>query len=272
MDLLFQKYEKEISKGVIEVQNVNQNNSPMKYTGLKILKIIQGADYFEKLDGYEAGIVILTGRVTVKVGNDTIFEKIGQRNSVFDKIPTDSVYVGVGSDFQVTADTNAKVLIAYSPTENKLPTRLLKGDIHQVEHRGKYNNKRMVQNILPDDVPFADKLLIVEVYTDSANWSSYPPHRHDHDNLPNESFLEEIYYHEMNPKTGFVFQRVYTDDRSLDETMTVTNGEVVVVPKGYHPVSVPDGYESYYLNVMAGPTRTWKFHNDPNYEWIIDRK
>jgi 5-deoxy-glucuronate isomerase len=75
----------------------------------------------------------------------------------------------------------------------------------------------------------------------------------------------------MNPKQGFVFQRVYTDDRSLDETMTVENENVVIVPKGYHPVGVPEGYTSYYLNVMAGPTRIWKFYNDPNHEWILKR-
>lgn len=76
----------------------------------------------------------------------------------------------------------------------------------------------------------------------------------------------------MNPRQGFVFQRVYTDDRLLDETMAIENGDVVVVPEGYHPVSVPDGYDSYYLNVMAGPTRKWQFHNDPDHEWILNRE
>lgn len=117
-----------------------------------------------------------------------------------------------------------------------------------------------------------ENLLVVEVYTDSGNWSSYPPHKHDQNNLPEESLLEETYYHEMNPSQGFVFQRVYTDDLSLDETMTVENGDVVVVPKGYHPVGVPDGYDSYYLNIMAGPIRKWKFYNDPKHEWILKRK
>ncbi|SUM31129.1 5-deoxy-glucuronate isomerase [Staphylococcus gallinarum] len=85
------------------------------------------------------------------------------------------------------------------------------------------------------------------MYTDQGNWSSYPPHKHDVDNLPHESFLEEIYYHEMDPPQGFVFQRVYTDDKSLDETMAVEHSDVVIVPKGYHPVAVPDGYNGYYL-------------------------
>ncbi|MCP0887496.1 5-deoxy-glucuronate isomerase [Ligilactobacillus sp. WILCCON 0076] len=271
MSLLYHSQNNLVFPGVNLIQQVDEQNSPMKYTGLKVLTIEKSYKYIEKEKAHEVGIVILTGKATVKV-NDETFENIGQRQSVFDKIPTDSVYAGVGSSIEVIAETDCKILMAYSPTEKKFPTRLLKGDIHQIEHRGKYNNKRLVQNILPDDLPFADKLLLVEVYTESANWSSYPPHRHDHDNLPTESFLEEIYYHEMNPKTGFVFQHVYTDDHSLDETMTVNSGDVVVVPKGYHPVAVPDGFESYYLNIMAGPSRIWKFHNDPDLEWIINRK
>lgn len=153
----------------------------------------------------------------------------------------------------------------------RLPTKLIKAEDNGIEHRGQFSNKRTVHNILPDSDPSANSLLVVEVYTDSGNWSSYPPHKHDQDNLPEESFLEETYYHELDPGQGFVFQRVYTDDRSIDETMTVENENVVIVPAGYHPVGVPDGYTSYYLNVMAGPTRKWKFYNDPAHEWILER-
>jgi len=112
---------------------------------------------------------------------------------------------------------------------------------------------------------------VVEVRTPSGHSSSYPPHRHDRDNLPAESLLEESYYHRIDPGQGFVFQRVYTDERDLDQAMAVEDHDVVLVPRGYHPVSVPYGYESYYLNVMAGPRRVWKFHNDPQHEWLLTR-
>ncbi|WP_236429300.1 5-deoxy-glucuronate isomerase, partial [Pseudomonas syringae] len=74
----------------------------------------------------------------------------------------------------------------------------------------------------------------------------------------------------VSPPQGFVFQRVYTDDRSIDQAMAVENNDLVTVPRGYHPVSVPYGYESYYLNVMAGPTRAWQFNNDPQHSWLLD--
>ena len=44
--------------------------------------------------------------------------------------------------------------------------------------------------------------------------------------------------------------------------------DVVLVPRGYHPVGAPHGYDLYYLNVMAGPKRMWRFHNDPAHEWL----
>lgn len=116
-----------------------------------------------------------------------------------------------------------------------------------------------------------DNLLNVEVVILGGNWSNYPPHRHDTDDMPAQSSLEETYYHRLNPSQGFAFQRVYTDDRSLDETMSVEDDDVVMVPKGYHPVGTPHGYDHYYLNVMAGPVREWRFHNDPDHEWIVNQ-
>jgi 5-deoxy-glucuronate isomerase len=134
--------------------------------------------------------------------------------------------------------------------------------------RGQGSNTRYVRDILPQTEP-AEALLVVEVITPPGNASSYPPHKHDTDALPVESSLEETYYHRLDPPQGFAFQRVYTDDRSLDETMTVEDRDVVMVPRGYHPVVVPHGYTSYYLNVMAGPRRVWHFHNDPAHEWML---
>ncbi|MBC6310672.1 5-deoxy-glucuronate isomerase [Listeria sp. FSL L7-1582] len=247
-------------------------DSPLKYVGFKMIDLAQGETYEESLGKLEVCVVALTGRITV-TDHDATFANIGRRSSVFEQVPTDSVYISNDRAFRVTGESDvARVALCYAPSEKQLPTTLIPAEANSTEQRGKYNNKRTVHNILPDSVTTANSLLVVEVYTEGGNWSSYPPHKHDQNNLPAESFLEESYYHEMNPPQGFVFQRVYTDDRSIDETMTVENRNVVLVPAGYHPVGVPDGYTSYYLNVMAGPVRTWNFHNDPAHEWILDRK
>ncbi|EPZ52981.1 5-deoxy-glucuronate isomerase [Alicyclobacillus acidoterrestris] len=271
MRLLVRPQHETLKNGVAVVHEVTSENSPLRYVAFKVIDVDLGATYTETLGKQECCIVVLTGTVNVIVGDDC-FESIGTRKTVFEKRPTDSVYVSNDQDFVVEAIEKSRVALCYAPSERQKPTRLIKASDNEIELRGILNNQRLVHNILPDSSPIANSLLVVEVFTGSGNWSSYPPHKHDRDNLPTESLLEETYYHEMSPTQGFVFQRVYTDDLEIDETMTVHHGDVVIVPKGYHPVGVPDGYTSYYLNVMAGPTRIWKFYNDPEHEWILERQ
>ncbi|HIN48925.1 MAG TPA: 5-deoxy-glucuronate isomerase, partial [Deltaproteobacteria bacterium] len=170
--------------------------------------------------------------------------------------------------FEVEALSDLELAVCSAPGKGSFPARLIRPENMTYEKRGHGTNTRHICNILPETAD-ADSLLVVEVMTPNGNWSSYPPHKHDSDNIPEESFLEETYYHKINPPQGFAFQRVYTDDGSLDETMAVQNQDVVMVPRGYHPVGAPHGYDLYYLNVMAGPKRIWKFHNDPQHEWIV---
>ena len=112
---------------------------------------------------------------------------------------------------------------------------------------------------------------MTEVFTPAGHWSSYPSHRHDEDDYPRITYLEETYYHRLNPSDGFGIQRVYTDDLQLNETMAVHDGDVVCVPRGHHPCGAPHGFEMYYLNVMAGPLRKWRFVPAPEVEWILQR-
>jgi len=158
--------------------------------------------------------------------------------------------------------------VCTAPGSTPGDARLIGEDEMSREVRGTGTNTRYVRNILPQSRP-ADSLLVVEVITPGGHWSSYPPHKHDTATAEQETALEETYYHRLHPAQGFAFQRVYTDDRSLDETVCVEDGDVVMVPRGYHPVGAPHGYELYYLNVMAGPTRQWIFRNDPAHAWIV---
>lgn len=252
------------------LQNIEAKKSILNYIGLRALELNDKSLYKESLDGQEACVTVLCGKANVKVGENE-YKNIGRREKNFDKNPTDSVYITNKDSFEISSDSNARVVISYAISDKVLESKLIKAEDNSVEKRGKGMNKRLVNNILPDSSTISDKLIVVEVYTDEANWSSYPPHKHDTAS-ETETFLEEIYYHEMDKEQGFVFQRVYTDDRVLDETMSLYNKDAVMVPRGYHPVAVPYGYNSYYLNVMAGPNKEWKFHNEKDHEWIIDRK
>lgn len=218
----------------------------------------------------ELCIVILTGSADVVVGEDT-WNNIGGRESVFENKAPGAIYVPANQEATVNAVSNIELAVCSAPGKGLSgPARLIEDSKMSQEVRGEGTNTRYVRNILPEDEP-ADGLLVVEVITPSGNWSSYPPHKHDSNDLPRESQLEETYYHRMNPSSGYIHQRVYTDDRSLDETLSAEDRDVVMVPEGYHPVGVPHGYTSYYLNVMAGPIREWNFANDPAHEWILKK-
>ncbi|HBD23667.1 MAG TPA: 5-deoxy-glucuronate isomerase [Oceanospirillaceae bacterium] len=219
-------------------------------------------------DGRELCVVILTGRADVKVGEQS-WSAIGGRDDLFADQPPAAVYVPAGEGAEIKIGEAAEIAVCSAPgAGNSGPARLIDPATMSQEVRGQGTNTRYVRNILPETEP-ADGLLVVEVITPSGHWSSYPPHKHDRDASPSETLLEETYYHRLNPASGYVHQRVYTDDRSLDETLSPEDGDVVLVPRGYHPVGVPHGYTSYYLNVMAGPLREWHFKNDPDHEWII---
>lgn len=260
----------EIAKGVFQDHHITRLKDGLTFIELRLLRLDIGGVFSEELKKMEACIVVLEGKIAFS-SETTHYSHLGKRKSIFEKVPTDSIYIS-NKNFVIKAEEAAKVILCYSPTDQMTAATVIPAEENLVENRGEHQNKRLVHNILDDTSAISDKLLVVEVFTDSGNWSSYPPHKHDQDNLPEESFLEETYYHEINPSQGFIFQRVYTDNREIDETMTVENREVVLVPKGYHPVSVPEGYDGYYLNIMAGPIKKWQFKNDPNHEWLLKKK
>jgi 5-deoxy-glucuronate isomerase len=251
------------------VLSVTPESAGWSHVGFEVFRLQARGKVSRHLKAREACIVPLAGRVDVTAG-DVKFTGVGGRASPFEGKPQ-AVYVPAGMPFTIAAgDGETEVAICSAPGEpGSRSARLIANDKVSFEERGQGTNRRLVSNILPESEP-ADSLLVVEVITPGGNWSSYPPHKHDRDALPEESFLEETYYHRLNPKQGFAFQRVYTDDRSIDQTMAVEDGDCVMVPRGYHPVGAPHGYDLYYLNVMAGPRRQGCFKNDPAHDWIVN--
>ncbi len=237
------------------------------YVGFDVWRLGIGASAAARTEGREVCLVFLSGRAAVEAGGKPL-GVLGGRASPFEGLPA-SVYVPAGSDWRVAADGPVEFAVCSAPAKGEKHVRVIAPDELSMLDRGEGTNLRHVVNILPETDPTAESLLVVEVITPGGHWSSYPPHKHDRDALPDESALEETYYHRLNPPQGFAFQRVYTDDRSLDETITVADGDVTMVPRGYHPCGAPHGYDLYYLNVMAGPRRIWKFHNDPAHEWML---
>ena len=219
-------------------------------------------------DEREVAVVVIEGIVTIDVAGHS-FGAIGGRASVFDSAPSPLLLVAPGSPIEVAARDRATIAIAAAPGGELRETRLVNSSTVRVEARGAGATARTVRHLLPPEAS-AGRLIVVEVLTPGGNWSSYPPHKHDVDDPPRERLLEELYYYRFRRPEGFAFQRVYTADGALDQSLSPVDGDVVLVPRGYHPVGAPAGYDCYYLNVMAGPVREWRFTLDPSHAWLMD--
>lgn len=251
------------------IARVTPESAGWRYVGFTAYRLEADEVLYVHETTRETCIVVLCGSVSIEA-NGQRFSSLGSRDSVFEDASPYAFYLPPNVRATVRAERATELGVASAPAQGCYGMRLIEPSQMKRSVRGKGLNTRYVCDILPQTEP-AESLLVVEVRTPGGHASSYPPHKHDADNVPLESALEETYYHRLNPSQGFAFQRVYTDAREIDESMAVEDHDVVMVPRGYHPVVVPYGYDSYYLNVMAGPQRVWHFKNDPAHEWIVER-
>jgi 5-deoxy-glucuronate isomerase len=216
----------------------------------------------------EAGIVVLSGRCSVEACHSTW--KLGERDSVFQGKPW-ALYLPIWSQGTITAESECEIAFCTSRAQQTFPPRLIKPEDVEVEIRGAGNGCRQINHIIKPEFP-AHRLLIVEVFTPSGNWSSYPPHKHDVSDLPREADLEEIYYYRIDPADGFGLQRLHTANGEIDQAYVIHDGDLLLVPEGYHTFAVAQGYTGYYLNILAGneTVRTMQPSDDPRYAWVRD--
>jgi 5-deoxy-glucuronate isomerase len=214
--------------------------------------------------GEEVAIVLLEGALTVKV-DGAAFE-LGPRAGVFEELPW-TLYLPRDTSYEL--DGEAELATASAPVERRLEPVLQRPDDVGIEVRGAGNATRQISNMIQPGFP-AERLLVVEVLTPAGSWSSYPPHKHDEDRPPDEVKLEEIYYYRAPAPEAFAFQRLYSPSRGTDETWTVRDGDLVLVPYGYHPFCAAPGYDFYYLNALAGDHHSMANTDDPALAWIRD--
>jgi 5-deoxy-glucuronate isomerase len=231
------------------------------HVGFEVLSLDAGRTARRSTDGNELCVVAVEGACVVRSEHGDW--RIGGRSDPWSG-PPGAAYLPPGTELDI--EGAGEIALCWAPANGGAPARVLEPG--PVEVRGTGTYERRIHNILMADRE-ADSLLVTEVLTPGGHWSSYPPHKHDRDAMPDESFLEETYYHRVAPAHGFGLQRVYTADGELDETVAVRDRDTVLVPRGYHTVSAPPGYDLYYLNVMAGPTRAWAISNDPDHEWML---
>lgn len=250
-----------------ELVRITQESAGWQTISLRVIRLAQGERHAVSQPGEEMALVMLGGRASFAAGA-LRWDGLGGRKDVFSGMPH-TLYLPVGTErVEIEALTEAcEVAVCGARAERVFPAAVVEPGAVEVEIRGGENATRQINHILKPDFP-ADRLLVVEVYTPSGNWSSYPPHKHDAHQPPGEVDLDEIYYYKISRPEGYAIQRVYTRDGRRDETITVRNNEVILIPEGYHPVVAAHGYDCYYLNVLAGSARSMAASDDPDYAWV----
>jgi 5-deoxy-glucuronate isomerase len=210
----------------------------------------------------EVALIPLSGRWTVEA-DGTPFE-LGGRESVFAGLPW-ALYLP--RDTTLQAGGEGELAVCGARCDARREPVLVRPEEIEIEVRGAGNATRQISHVIKPAFP-AERLLVVEVLTPSGNWSSYPPHKHDEDHPPGEVVLEETYYFRTPDPAAFAFQRLYSPQHGVDLTATVRDGDLLLVPWGYHTTAAAHGYDLYYLNALAGDRRSMAAADDPELAWV----
>jgi 5-deoxy-glucuronate isomerase len=218
----------------------------------------------------EVALVVLGGtcRVTSNRGD---WLNIGRRPDVFHGMPF-TLYLPPQTVFSVEATSELDLAYGWCKAYSDHPARLVTPAEVEIELRGGGNATRQINKMIPPGFD-CSRLVVVEVYTPSGNWSSYPPHKHDEHRLDSngnllEADLEEVYFYKIDRPEGYAYQRIYTADGKIDELILVRDNHLVLSPEGYHPVVAAHGYHCYYLNMLAGSAQSLAATDDPAYTWV----
>ena len=251
----------------VAVVDITANRAGWRYSGLRVLDLAPDTTHQFDTGTTEMAILPLSGALRVEVEGES-FDLAG-RESVFAAV-TDFAYVPIDVEVRLTTRGPLQVALATAEATRRIDPYRVAADDVSVEVRGGGAGTRQINNFLSADVADADKLIAVEVLTPEGSWSSYPPHKHD-ETTEVEIELEEIYYFRIDGEDGFGFFKCFTDDGEIDDTLTVQDGDVYLVPRGFHgPAAAAPQHHMYYLNVMAGPSpeREWRFCDDPKLAWV----
>lgn len=222
-------------------------------------------------DGNEYAIILLGGDYTVKTDKGS-WGTVNGRKDVFSGVAY-SLYLPRNTEFELTAKSEIlDIAYGWCQTDQDHPAYFKCPEEAAIEIRGGDNATRQINSLLQPGFN-CHRLVSVEVYTPSGNWSSFPAHKHDNRKVDEngnvtEACLEETYFYKIDKPQGFAIQQVYNDDRSLDEIAVARNNDIVLVPEGYHPVVAGHGYNVYYLNFLTGSDQSLANTDDPDHKWI----
>ncbi|HKG56923.1 MAG TPA: 5-deoxy-glucuronate isomerase [Candidatus Limnocylindrales bacterium] len=257
--------------------SVDPARAGWRYLSFDVVDARGAASFAEP--GSEAAVVVISGR-DVEVESAGSRWLLEGRAGPFDALPW-ALWLPDAADLHISSRNRATVAVARAPRSTRdgvatKPVLVTPGDV-DVEIRGAGNASRQINHIVKPGFP-ADRLLLVEVITPSGNWSSWPPHKHDVDDMPAEAVLEEIYCYQFRRPEAWAIQRLYRragtpateTSGPRDALFAVRHGEVVLVTDSYHPFAATHGDDAYYLNALAGDRRTMACSFDPDLDGVRD--
>lgn len=252
---------------------VTPTTAGWEYSSLRVLELPPGGRADLRTGEDETLVLPLGGSCVVECDGERF--ALAGRRSVFSRV-TDFAYLPRDAEATVTSEAGGRFALPAARAGRRLPARYGPAEGVPVELRGAGAASRQVNNFCMPGTFEADRLIAVEVLTPGANWSSFPPHKHDEER-EGESVLEEVYYFEVADSPagapGVGYQRVSTSGpgREIDVCAEVRTGDTVLIPHGWHgPSMAAPGYDLYYLNVMAGPgaERAWRICDHPDHAWV----
>lgn len=247
-----------------ELVHFTREQAGWEWMSFAVRRLQPGQTMALQTHGEEMVLVVLGGRCTADWGAGET--PVGGRKNVFDGLPY-ALYLPHGGRVTLQAETVCEIAECRVPSNAALQPHLITPAEIASNLRGGENASRQIVDVLSPAFP-ADKLVVFEVYTPGGNWSSYPPHKHEVHNPPVEVDLDEIYYYRMNQPHAFALQNLYTSDGARSTILKVRDGDTVLVRDGYHPVVAGPGYDIYYLNFLAGTSRSMMVTEDPQHVWL----
>ncbi|MCM8776692.1 MAG: 5-deoxy-glucuronate isomerase [Candidatus Omnitrophica bacterium] len=246
---------------------VSPENSDLKHINLAVIKNSAGEKFDGNTGSEENVFIIMKGSVKFYL-EDKFFTELS-REDVFQEPPS-AVYLPPYSKYSIEFIKKGEICIAGCIAKGRFKPQIIEKRDIRIERVGEEMFLRDIIEIVPEDFS-AEKLIVGETITDPGNWASYPPHKHDTDNPPDETAFEELYFFKIRPETGFGAIRIFNNPEDL--IFLIKNDEVITIPRGYHPVCVAPKHQLYYLWIMAGNTRkvissvhpAYKFNNKKSY-------
>jgi len=244
------------------------HTNPCRLLEFGFLKLAAGETYSGESGEREVLAVLLGGRADFDV-NGKCFEKIGGRPNVFNGKPY-SVYIPAKSRFTVTGASAVEIALPSAPSDLEIEPYVIAPSQVANGVWGAANFKRYYHQILTlasqPELPVR-RLIVGETFTPSGNWSTYPPHKHQVDDLPREAYHEEMYFFKVNPGDGFGICHYYNEEGE-EENFTIRDNSIHMMPRGYHTVVSAPGYTTYYLWFLAGNQRVQGAVDDPQVGWV----